>query len=127
VEVDIIRVEESQEAGVEESELDEMWSYVGKKSNPRWLWHAIERRSGKVLAYVFGRRKDEVFLQLKKLLEPFGIKRYCTDGWGAYQRHLPAELHEIGKRKTQRIEQKHLRLRTRIKRLARAYYLFFQG
>jgi insertion element IS1 protein InsB len=124
VEVDIIRVEESQEAGVEESELDEMWSYVGKKSNPRWLWHAIERRSGKVLAYVFGRRKDEVFLQLKKLLEPFGIKRYCTDGWGAYQRHLPAELHEIGKRKTQRIEQKHLRLRTRIKRLARKTICF---
>jgi len=34
VEVDIIRVEESQEAGVEESELDEMWSYVGKKRVP---------------------------------------------------------------------------------------------
>ncbi len=126
VEVDIIRVEEPEEAGIEESELDEMWSYVGKKGNPRWLWHAIDRRSGKVLAYVFGCRKDEVFLQLKKLLEPFGIKRYCTDGWGAYERHLPAELHEVGKRKTQRIEQKHLRLRTRIKRLARAYYLFFQ-
>ncbi len=124
MEVDIIRVEESFEAGVEESDLDEMWSYVGKKSNPRWLWHAIDRRSGKVLAYVFGRRKDEVFLQLKKLLEPFGIKHYCTDGWGAYQRHLPAELHEIGKRKTQRIEQKHLRLRTRIKRLARKTICF---
>jgi insertion element IS1 protein InsB len=124
MEVDIIRVEESQEASVEESELDEMWSYVGKKSNPRWLWHAIDRQSGKVLAYVFGRRKDEVFLQLKKLLEPFGIKRYCTDGWGAYQRYLPAELHEIGKRKTQRIEQKHLRLRTRIKRLARKTICF---
>ncbi|MDV2997099.1 MAG: hypothetical protein N4J56_006804 [Chroococcidiopsis sp. SAG 2025] len=65
MEVEIIRVEESQEAGIEESELDEMWSYVGKKSNPRWLWHAIDRDSGKVLAYVFGRRKDEVFLQLK--------------------------------------------------------------
>ena len=62
---------------------------------------------GKVLAYVFGRRKDEVFLQLKKLLLPFGIKQYCTDGWGAYERHLPVELHQIGKRKTQRIEQKH--------------------
>jgi hypothetical protein len=37
VEVDLIRVEESEEAGVDESELDEMWSYVGKKSNPRWL------------------------------------------------------------------------------------------
>jgi len=124
VEVEIIRVEEPEEAGIEESELDEMWSYVGKKSNPRWLWHAIDRQSGKVLAYVFGRRKDEVFLQLKKLLEPFGIKRYCTDGWGAYERHLPAELHEVGKRKTQRIEQKHLRLRTRIKRLARKTICF---
>lgn len=51
-----------------ESELDEMWSFVTKKSNQRWLWHAIERKSGKVLAYVFGTRKDEIFLQLKALL-----------------------------------------------------------
>ncbi len=59
-----------------ESELDEMWSYVGKKDNPRWLWHAIDHQSGLVLAYVFGRRKDEVFLQLKALLEPFGISHF---------------------------------------------------
>ena len=93
VEVDVIRVEESKEAGIEESELDEIWSYVSKKTNPRWLWHAIDRRTGQVLAYVFGRRRDQVFLQLKTLLEPFGIKRYCTDGWGAYERHLSTELH----------------------------------
>ena len=104
--------------------MDETWSYVGKKTNPRWLWHAIDRQTGQVLAYVFGRRKDKVFLQLKQLLEPFGIKRYCTDGWGAYERHLPVESHEIGKRKTQRIEQKHLRLRTRIKRLVRKTICF---
>src|SRR5688500_10960139 len=24
-----------------EAEMDEMWSFVGRKSNPRWLWHAI--------------------------------------------------------------------------------------
>ena len=24
-----------------EAEMDEMWSYVGKKAEPRWLWHAI--------------------------------------------------------------------------------------
>ncbi len=52
-----------------------MWSYVAKKDNPRWLWQAIDHDSGKVLAYVFGARKDEVFLQLKALLEPFGITR----------------------------------------------------
>ena len=124
VEVDIVRVEAPLEAGVRESELDEMWSYVGKKSNTRWLWHAIDRQSGQVLAYVFGRRSDEVFLQLKELLEPFGIHRYCTDGWGAYERHLPTELHAVGKQKTQRIERKHLTLRTRIKRLTRKTICF---
>src|SRR5262249_3046125 len=59
-----------------------MWSYVEKKTAPRWLWHAIDHHTGKVLAYVFGRRQDHVFLQLKGLLEPFGIRRYDTDYWG---------------------------------------------
>src|SRR5919202_294973 len=59
-------------------------------------------RSGKVLAYVFGRRQDEVFLKLKALLEPIGIKRYYTDYWGAYTRHLDADAHQPGKRNTQK-------------------------
>jgi insertion element IS1 protein InsB len=79
------------------SELDEMWSYVGKKAQQRWLWHAIDHHTGKVLAYVFGRRQDDVFLRLKALLEPFGISRFYTDGWGAYERHVDAEKHTVGK------------------------------
>ena len=84
-----------------EAAVDEMWSFVGKKREPRWLWHAMDHRSGKVLAYGFGRRQDEVFLKLKALLEPFGIKRYYTDYWGAYTRHLDADEHQPGKRHTQ--------------------------
>lgn len=109
---------------VDEAEMDEMWSYVGKKANQRWLWHAIDRVSGKVLAYVFGDRKDEVFLKLKTLLEPFGITRFYTDDWGAYERHLSPDSHIIGKRNTQKIERKHLTLRIRIKRLARKTICF---
>ena len=45
----------------EEAELDEQWSFVGKKSNPRWLWYAVDHETNTVLAFVFGRRKDEVF------------------------------------------------------------------
>jgi insertion element IS1 protein InsB len=108
----------------EEAEVDEMWSFVGKKREPRWLWHAIDHRSGHVLAYVLGRRKDEVFLQLKALLEPFGITRYYTDYWGAYTRHLEADEHQPGKRNTQQIERKHLTLRTRIKRFVRKTICF---
>src|SRR5215831_1236084 len=28
-------------AGEAEAEMDEMWSFVGHKGHPRWLWHAI--------------------------------------------------------------------------------------
>jgi insertion element IS1 protein InsB len=88
---------------VDEAEADEMWSFVGKKKDQRWLWHAIDHRSGKVLAYVFGRRKDEVFVQLKALLTPFGITRYHKDHWGAYARQLDPKVHNPGKRNTQKI------------------------
>ena len=108
----------------DEAEVDEMWSFVGKKREPRWLWHAIDHRSGHVLAYVLGRRNDEGFLKLKALLEPFGIKKYYTDSWGAYTRHLGADEHQPGKRNTQQIERKHLTLRTRIKRLVRKTICF---
>ena len=109
---------------VEEAEVDEMWSYVGKKREPRWLWHAIDHHTGKVLAYVFGRRQDHVFLQRKGLLEPCGIKRYDTDYWGAYTRHLEADEHQAGQRNTQKIERKHLTLRTRTTRLVRKTICF---
>jgi insertion element IS1 protein InsB len=117
VEVEIWRADALEVRRGLSSELDEMWSYVHSKANPRWLWHAIDHRTGKVLAYVFGRRQDTVFLALKALLEPFGITRYFTDGWGAYERYVEAEQHTVGKANTQKIESKHINLRTRIKRL----------
>ena len=73
---------------VEAAEVDEMWSFVGSKRQQRWLWHAIDHHTGQVLAYVFGPREDETFLQLQELLAPFGITHFYTDGWGAYRRHL---------------------------------------
>jgi len=124
VEVEIWRADALEVRRGLSSELDEMWSYVQSKVQPRWLWHAIDHRTGKVLAYVFGRRQDTVFLELKALLEPFGITRYFTDGWGAYERHLAAGQHTVGKANTQKIESKHINLRTRIKRLVRRTICF---
>jgi len=109
---------------VDAAEADEMWSFVGTKQAPRWLWHAIDHCTGTVLASVFGRRKDKVCVELTRLLKPFGITRYYTDHWGAYARHLAPEEHCPGKRNTQTIERKHLTLRTRIKRLGRKTICF---
>jgi len=74
---------------------------------------------GKVLAYVFGRRPDEVFLQLRAQLEPFGLTRFFTDQWVVYARRLAPETHVPGQCNTQQIEGKPLTLRTCIKRWAR--------
>lgn len=109
---------------VRKAEVDEMQSFVGKKENQRWLWHAIDHCTGKILAYVLGSRQDEVFLKLKKLLEPFGIKKFYTDGLKTYERHLSVEIRQVSKYKMQRIERKHLTFRTRIKRLARKTICF---
>ena len=109
---------------VQEAEMDEMWSFVQSKKQQRWLWHAIDHASGKILAYVLAPHKDSAFVQLKALLQPFGITRFFTDGWGSYQRYLDQQVHTIGKSNTQKIERKHLTLRTRIKRLARKTICF---
>ena len=109
---------------VEAAEVDEMWSFVGSKAHQRWLWHAIDHLSGVVLAYAFGSRADTVYVELRKLLTPFGLVHFYTDAAGVYERQLPASAHTVGKLYTQQIERKHLTLRARIKRLARKTICF---
>ncbi len=109
---------------VEAAEMDEMWSFVGSKQHQRWLWHAIDHRTGKVLAYVLATHEDSALKQLQQLLAPFSIQRFYTDSWGAYLRLLDEQQHTVGKANTQRIERKHLTLRTRLKRLARKTICF---
>ena len=105
-------------------EADEQWSYVGNKDNQRWLWYAIDAATGCVLSFVFGRRKDEVCEQLISNLKVFNILTYYTDDWGSYSKFIPEGKHVIGKQHTQKIENKNLSLRTRIKRLARKTICF---
>src|SRR5215831_18981615 len=69
-------------------------------------------------------QEDYLFLRLKALLAPFGISKFYTDGWGAYERHLDPAQHQVGKENTQKIESKHINLRTRIKRLMRRTICF---
>jgi insertion element IS1 protein InsB len=93
---------------VDESDLDEMWSFVKSKDQQQWLWHAIDHEQGSVLAYGCGTHEDDVFLQLQTWLRPFGISRFYNDHAGVSQRHLRLETHEVGQQHTQKIERKHL-------------------
>jgi insertion element IS1 protein InsB len=53
-----------------------------------------------VLAYVFGERKNKVFVELKSLLMPFGIKHFYADDWGIYESKTPEYQHTISKSNT---------------------------
>ena len=100
-------------------EMDEMWSYVKNKKKQRWLFHAIERTSNKILAFAIGPRTKSTLKKLLDKLSVFKIKDYYTDNWKPYKKLLPSPKHFIGKENNQSIERKHLTLRTRIKRLCR--------
>ena len=63
-------------------------------------------------------------MQLKALLEPFGLTPFDTDFWGAYTRYLDPDVHSPGKRDTQKIERTHLTLRMRSKRVVRKTICF---
>jgi IS1 family transposase len=105
-------------------ELDEFWSFVGKKKNQRWTWLGLTSSTRRIGAVVHGRRTDA---NCRKLLEKYKgsqIKQFASDDWQSYQKCVPAERHYIGKDKTQRIERKNLNFRVHLKRLARKTIAF---
>jgi insertion element IS1 protein InsB len=105
-------------------QADEQWSYGARKKNQRWLWYAIDAATGCILSFVFGRRKEDVCEQLIANLRVFNIRTYYTDDWPSYAAFIPANQHVMGKKYTQKIENKNLLLRTRIKRLTRKTLCF---
>ena len=78
---------------VKAAEINEMWSFVQSKQHQRWLWQAIDHRTGTVLAYVLASHEDTALKYLQQLLAPFSIGQFYTDGWGAYLRLLDQQHH----------------------------------
>lgn len=105
-------------------EIDEQWSYVGKKSQQRWLWYAWWPHLKRVFAYALGSRGDDTLKTLLDRIKGFNVRLFCTDDWGAYDRLLPEDKHLITKQFTQSIERQNLNFRTRIKRLQRKTICF---
>jgi insertion element IS1 protein InsB len=99
--------------------MDEMWSFVHDKSQQYWLWWAIDHNTGIPLAYCFGTREHKYLDELCALLAPFNINIVYSDDNFAYKKRIKKSIVMTGKRNTQRIERKHLSLRTWCSRLVR--------
>ena len=104
-------------------ELDELWSFVKKKSNKRWVWLALCKQTLQVVASVIGGRGIDTCKQLwanVPALYKQGI--IFTDFWEAYQAVIPEEQHQaVGKDSglTAHVERFNNTLRQRLARFVR--------
>jgi len=104
-------------------ELDEVWTFVQKKSEKRWLWIALSRRTRQVVAYVIGDRSEKTCRKLwERIPESYQKCHTFSDFWEAYQKVFPEETHQaVGKDsgQTNHVERWNNTLRQRLARLVR--------
>jgi IS1 family transposase len=102
-------------------EIDEFWTYVGKKKNKVWLIYAYHRGSGEIVAYVWGKRDIKTAEKLRKRIKKLGISydRIATDGWESFLATCGEDMHLVGTEYTVGIEGNNCRLRHRVRRVFR--------
>jgi insertion element IS1 protein InsB len=104
-------------------ELDELWSFVYRKSNKRWIWIALCRRTRQVVAFAIGDRSEETCRRLWESI-PLAYRSCHTysDFWDAYQKVFDTHRHHsVGKEtgQTAHVERWNNTLRQRLARFVR--------
>lgn len=104
-------------------ELDELWSFVLKKTNQAWIWIALCRKTRQVVACAVGDRSKETCRILwNSIPEAYRAGHCFTDFWSAYQAVIPEEQHTaVGKEtgETAHVERWNNTLRQRLARFVR--------
>jgi IS1 family transposase len=104
-------------------ELDEVWTFVGSKEHPVWLWLALCRRTRQIVAWWYGSRETFACRQLWKRIPKDYQRCFCySDLLAAYEQVLPPEQHRACLKQegqTNHIERFNLTLRQRVGRLVR--------
>jgi insertion element IS1 protein InsB len=99
--------------------MDEMWSFYHDKKHQIRLWQAVDHETGEAVAFWFGTREHKNLDKLLVLLKPLKLDTVYTDGNYAYYERFSPEVLTVTKKNTQKIERKHLSLRTWCARLVR--------
>jgi len=82
-------------------ELDELWSFVLKKSRKRWRWIALCRQTRQVAAYFIGDRSQASCQKLWERIPAAYKSGHCnSDFWEADSLVLPAEHHTAAGKET---------------------------
>jgi len=106
------------------AEADEMWSFVGEKTNKQWVWMAIDVETRQVIAFYVGDRSRKSARKLWQQI-PVAYRQqasFATDDWEAYKGVIPPSQHRVcakGTGQTNIIERFNCTLRQRVSRLVR--------
>ncbi|MBX2966466.1 MAG: IS1 family transposase [Cyclobacteriaceae bacterium] len=105
-------------------EMDELWSYVGKKSNEVWIMYALDRATKAVIDFRVGSRTKKNIQTLTGQVLHREPKTICTDGLNIYKSLVPKKTHCTEPMSTRHIERNNLTIRTHLKRLSRRTICF---
>ena len=104
-------------------ELDELWSFVASKAQPRWIWVALCRRTRQVVACVVGDRSEASALRLwEQLPSDYSRCQSFSDKWEAYRYVFDHKRHrQVNKDsgETNHVERWFNTLRQRLSRFTR--------
>ena len=112
-----------------EAEVDELWSFVGKKANRQRIWIALAADTRQILAFHVGDRSRQSAEALwGKIPQEYQEQaRFYIDCYEVYKDVIPSAQHRaITKlaRKTNHVERLNCTVRQRVSRLVRATLSF---
>ena len=99
-------------------EVDELWTYIGRKENEYWLAYGLDKATGKIVDFVIGKRTKATLKVLIDNLLASGIRKIRTDRLTHYQRLIPQAIHRRSVYGINHIERMNLTIRTHLKRLS---------
>jgi insertion element IS1 protein InsB len=105
-------------------EVDEMRTFIGKKSMLRWIVYALDRESKVVVSFNVGRRTSKTLKCVIKSLELSNARNIYTDKLKNYRYLIAKKLHNTHVHSTNHIERHNLSVRTHLKRLNRKTICF---
>lgn len=111
-------------AGQLRIEVDELWSFIGEKQQPWWVWTALDSHTRQVVGMAAGERDEFTARCLWESLPPEYRQRtiVATDLLPVYQAVIPADWHATGGKEmglTAHVERFFGTLRQRCARLVR--------
>jgi insertion element IS1 protein InsB len=90
---------------------DAMGHSLKHKRGKLWMWKALDRDTGQLLDWEWGRRDKKTLQKMVDRLAQWDVTMYCTDKWATYASVIPQDKLVQSKATTHDIERNHCRQR----------------